>query len=113
MEDTMAPKRQAHLYALLARDNLHIYTYEEANKLIAKTPYEQLNSLTNSEASIEYSIEAIKKHILTNNNVVIDKEQGKIKPSPLVYDYLIMNTLKDIHNKWLKENVKEYSKSDK
>lgn len=109
MKKTITPRRTAHLYALMAWNDQ--YSLEEAEKIAYTTPYKELDSITYAETSINASIDGIKKDLLTNKDIKIDRTNGKIEPSQVVYDSVI-KILTKIHDKWVVENAKKYDRGN-
>lgn len=108
-------RRKAHLYALMAWSDK--YTLDQAQKLIQKTAYSKLDSITYAETSIISAYEGVEKYILSDETLVVDKKNQTINPIGRVYG-LIIKIIVEIHNKWVKENAKKYDrgseeKSDK
>ena len=109
MKQIITPKRTAHLYALMAWNDS--YSVEDAKEIAYTTPYKDLDNITYAETSIIAAIDGIKKYLLTNKKIQIDKQTGKIQPSQAVYDTVIKIITK-IHDKWVVENAKKYDRGN-
>lgn len=106
---TITPERTAHLYALMAWNDS--YTREQAEDIAYTKGYEELNSITWAETSIQAAIKGIKENLLKDKILPekIDWSKIKIESNEEVFDSII-KILEVIHDKWVVENAKKYNR---
>lgn len=109
-------------------------TEEQANEIIEKQPFEQIESQVYAKSSINYALENITKSLkLTDkdandlsdfvynggdNNVIKhwkdeNEKNGVHSENKEMYNNIIMDTLFSVHDGWVKDNVKKFDAREK
>lgn len=113
MDKKFTPAQEAHLYALMAWNDQ--YDLASAQEIISTTPYVELDGKTYAETSVVAAIEGIKE-AFTNGGTKLDVNSDftaiKAENNDEAYDKII-KILEKIHDKWVEENAKKYSRGDK
>ena len=113
MDKNFTPAQEAHLYALMAWNDQ--YDSTTAQEIISVTPYYELDKMTYAETSVAAAIEGIEEAFTNGEidlNVNSDFSSVKVENNNETYDKIV-KILEKIHNKWVEENAKKYSRGDK